>query len=49
MIDRLTRNQLVRLSVDECLSPEFREACRRELGDRPSGEVAEASSLIASR
>jgi len=34
MIDRLTRNQLVRLSTDERLSPEFREACRVELGDR---------------
>lgn len=33
MIDRLTRNQLVRLSTDERLSLEFRLACRKEIGD----------------
>ena len=28
------RDQLVRLSIDDSLSEEFREACRAELGDR---------------
>jgi hypothetical protein len=32
-MNRETRNILIRLSVNEELSPEFREACRVELGD----------------
>jgi hypothetical protein len=42
MMDRLTRNQLIRYSADERLSPEFREACRRELGDRVGKQAAGA-------
>lgn len=41
---RETRNQLVRLSIDECLSLDFRLACRKELGD--TVEFAGVASFV---